>query len=38
VARPEYFSNNDFDHLNAIGQAAYADHMWPALEAALDRE
>ena len=38
VALPEYFSNDDFDHLNAIGQAAYADHMWPELEAVLDGE
>jgi hypothetical protein len=37
VALPEYFSNDDFDHLNAIGQAAYAGHMWPALEAVLEK-
>ena len=38
AARSEYFSNDDFDHLNSIGQAAYADHMWPVFDAVLDGE
>ena len=36
VPLPEYYSNGDIDHLNAVGQAAYAEHMWPTMEAVLD--
>jgi hypothetical protein len=36
VLRREYYSNGDIHHLNANGQAAFAAHMWPVIEAVLD--
>lgn len=34
--RWEYFEGGDENHFNAVGLAALAEHMWPAVQAALD--